>query len=141
MLISNWTKDLTLYTNGTSTLTDAQRRKLEEHRVRMMEKEVAGIEHRHGYIERVVFKDGSSASVQAVYIPSPFEQKCRIPVSLGCALTEEGYIKINNFMETDIEGVYAIGDNASKMRTVANAVAMGTSAGLNISKKLILQEF
>jgi hypothetical protein len=37
--------------------------------------------------------------------------------------------------------VYAIGDNASRMRTVANAVAMGTTAGMVISKKMIIEAF
>ena len=38
-------------------------------------------------------------------------------------------------------GVFAVGDNAAKMRTVANAVAMGTTAGIAISKKMILEAF
>jgi thioredoxin reductase len=60
---------------------------------------------------------------------------------LGCEFTEEGYIKIDSFQETTIKGVFAIGDNASRMRTVANAVAMGTTVGMTISKNMILEEF
>ena len=60
---------------------------------------------------------------------------------LGSYHREEGYIKIDGFQETTIKGVFAIGDNAAKMRTVANAVAMGTTAGMTISKKMILEEF
>jgi thioredoxin reductase len=60
---------------------------------------------------------------------------------MGCELTEEGYIAIDPFYETNIKGIFAIGDNAAKMRTVANAVAMGTSAGMMISKKMILDAF
>jgi thioredoxin reductase len=60
---------------------------------------------------------------------------------LGCQLTEQGYVKIDSFMETTIAGVFACGDNAATMRTVANAVAMGTTAGMIASKKMILDEF
>lgn len=140
-LISNWTKDLTLFTNGPATLTVPQREKLAQHQIEVIEKEIEKLVHQQGQLEQLVFKDGSGFYLKAVYAPSPFEQHCKIPEQLGCELTEEGYIKTDPGYETTIEGVYAIGDNASKMRTVANAVAMGTAAGIALSKKMILEEF
>ncbi len=140
-LISNWTKDLTLFTNGISALTSMQRTKLDQHRIKTVEKEIERLQHNNGHLRNIIFKDGSSASLKAIYAPAPFEQHCTIPESLGCELTGEGYIRIDSFQETTVKGVFAIGDNASKMRTVANAVAMGTSAGMMISKKMILEAF
>ncbi len=140
-LISNWTKDLTLLTNGTATFTIDQRKKLYEHRIEIVENEIEKLEHNNGNLRHIIFKDGSVLSIKALYAPAPFEQHCKIPESLGCELTEEGYIKIDNFLETSVKGIFAIGDNASKMRTVANAVAMGTTAGMAISKKMIMEAF
>lgn len=140
-LIANWTKDLTLFTNGPSSLTVEQRAQLQQHEIKIVEKKIEKIEHNNGYIQHILFEDGTSFPLKALYAPSPFGQHCKIPELLGCALTEEGYIKIDNFQETTIPGVFAIGDNASKMRTVANAVAMGTTAGIVISKQMILEEF
>lgn len=140
-LISNWTEDLTLFTNGSSTLTIQQRQKLEQHQVKVIEKEIEKIEHNNGYIRYIIFKDGTTSAIQTVYAPSPFVQHCKIPELLGCELTEEGYIKIDHFQETTVEGVFAVGDNVAKMRTVANAVSMGTTAGMMISKKMILEAF
>jgi len=37
--------------------------------------------------------------------------------------------------------VFACGDNTTRMRTVANAVAMGTATGLMVNKELIEGEF
>lgn len=140
-LISNWTKDLTIFTNGPSTLTDDQRENLQKHHIKIVESEIERLEHDNGDLRNVIFKDGLKYSIKAIYAPSPFEQHCKIPELLGCDLTEEGYIKIDSFQETTVDGVYAIGDNAAKMRTVANAVATGTTAGMVISKKMILEEF
>jgi thioredoxin reductase len=140
-LIANWTKDLTLFTNGPSTLTVEQSVQLQQHEIKIVEKKIEKFEHNNGHIQDLWFEDGTSFSLKAIYAPSPFEQHCKIPELLGCALNEEGYIKIDNFQETTIPGVFAIGDNASKMRTVANAVSMGTAAGIAISKKMILEEF
>lgn len=140
-LIGNWTKDLTLFTNGPSSLTEPQQKKLEQHQVLIIEKEIDRLVHQQGQVDHLVFKDGSRFSLTAIYTPSPFEQHCKIPEQLGCELTEDGYIKTDPAYETTIGGIYAVGDNASKMRTVANAVAMGTAAGISLSKKMILEEF
>ena len=140
-LISNWTNDLTLFTNGHSTLTDEQTEKFECHHIKIIEKEIERFEHTNGYIQDIIFKDGAKYSVQAIYAPVPFEQHCTIPHSLGCEVTNEGYIKVDPFQETTVNGVFACGDNATRMRTVANAVAMGTTAGITVSKKMIFEEF
>lgn len=140
-LISGWTNDLMLHTNGVSRLTAEQKSKLQQRAVETIDKEIGHVEHANGYLQNVVFKDGTKIAIDAIYAPSPFVQHCKIPEALGCELTEEGYIKIDGFQETTVEGVYAIGDNASRMRTVANAVAMGTTAGMVISKKMIVEAF
>jgi thioredoxin reductase len=140
-LISNWTKDLTVFTNGTAALTAGQKEKLQQHQIKIIEKEIARLRHDDGYIRELIFKDGSTSPIKVIYAPGTFEQHCKIPESLGCELTEEDYIKVDSFQETSIKGVFAVGDNATKMRTVANAVAMGTTAGMMLSKQMILEEF
>ena len=141
MMISNWTPNLTLYTNGKSTLTDDQQLKFRDHRINIVEKEIDRLEHVEGHVELFIFRDGSKATPSAIYAPCPFEQHCRIMETLGCELNEEGYIKIDPFHETTIPGIYACGDNVTRMRTVANAISMGTSAGMAVNKKLIVETF
>jgi thioredoxin reductase len=140
-LISNWTNDLALYTNGKSTLTIEQTKKLEKHNIKIVEKEIIKLEHSNGYLQNIIFKDGTKAEVKAMYSRNSFEQHCRIPEALGCELNDEGYIKVNPFQETSVDGVYACGDNTTRMRSVANSVAMGTAAGMTASKKMILEQF
>jgi thioredoxin reductase len=140
-LISNWTNKLTVFTNGQATLSKSQRSELSRHSIKIVEKTIARLQHDNGYVQRICFQDGSHSSIDVMYAPAPFQQHCKIPEDMGCELTAEGYIKTDGFHLTTIDGVYAIGDNVSKMRTVANAVASGTSAGLVISKKMILENF
>ncbi len=140
-LISNWTNDLTLFTNGASTLTIEQTAKLERHGIKIVEKEVERFEHSNGYLQKIIFRNGTKSTIKVIYAPIPFEQHSKIPESLGCELTDEGYIQIDSFQETIVKGVYACGDNVSRMRTVANAIGMGTSAGITVSKKMILEAF
>lgn len=140
-LLSNWTTDLTLFTSGASTLIAEQREQLEKHQITIVEKEIERLEHAHGSVQQIVFKDGTRSSVKAVYAAAPFVQHCPIPATLGCALTDEGYLKIDPFQETTVKGVFACGDNAVRMRTVANAIATGTATGIMVNKELIVEQF
>ncbi len=140
-LISNWTKDLTLFTNGKSTLTTQQSTILESHNIKTEEKEIEELEHIDGQLQHILFKDGSKKTVKAIYTKLPFEQHCPIPEQLGCALNDEGYLKIDTSHKTTIKGIFACGDNVSRTRTVANAVSMGTTAGMAVNKELIEDSF
>jgi len=140
-LISNWTEDLTLFTNGISTLTSQQELQLQHHRIRIVKKEIEYLDHSNGFVQNIVFKDQSKEPVKAIYLRPPFEQHSDIPEMMGCELTEDRYLKIDAFQETTVPGVYAVGDNASRLRTVANAVSMGTAAGIIVSRKMIFEQF
>ena len=141
MLISNWTNDLTLYTNGPSTLSDPQTKKLKEHNIKIEDRHLARFDHINGQIQNIVFKDGSKTSLKAMYARVSFEQHCTLPEALGCEITEDGYIKVDGFQKTTIEGIFAVGDSTTRMRTIANAVAMGTTAGTVVNKEMCLEDF
>ena len=140
-LIANWTGDLTLYTNGKSTLSSEQTFKLKKHFITIEESEIEKLEHVDGYLKNIIFKNGMTSPVKALYARSPFVQNCAIPELLGCELNEDGYIKIDPAQRTTIPGVFASGDNTTRIRTVANAVAMGTNAGMMVNKELIEEQF
>jgi thioredoxin reductase len=140
-LISNWTDQLTLFTNGPSDFTIEQNIKLQNHGIRIIENEVSELVHHAGYIQQVTFKDGGTAALKAAYIRSPFRQSCQLPEMMGCTLSEHSYIEVDEFQETLVPGIFACGDNTNMMRTLANAIATGTITGMAISKKLISAEF
>jgi thioredoxin reductase len=140
-LISNWTKDLTLVTNGRSTLTAEQERLIKKHDIEIIEKEIEKFEHVGGHLKSVYFKDGTRLPVSVIYARSSFEQHCPVPAKLGCEVTEDGYLKADAFQKTTVDGVFACGDNVTRMRTVANAVAMGTTAGMIASREIVFEEF
>jgi thioredoxin reductase len=140
-LISNWTKDLALYTNGKSTLTREQTAKLQSHHIDIIETPIESFEHTNGQITNIIFKGGSKVPVTAIYTRPSFTQHCDIPTQLGCEITEQGYIKVDEFQRTTVHGVLACGDNATFMRSVANAVAQGTFSGAMINREIIDEEF
>ena len=139
--ILNWTRDLTVFTNGPTTLSEEQSAKLKGHNVKVVEIEIQTLAHTNGYLDKIIFKDGTSIGVKALYARPDFEQHCPIPEMLGCEFTEEGYIKIDSFQKTAVPGVFACGDNTTRMRSVANAVGMGTLAATVVNKEIIFEDF
>lgn len=140
-LISNWTKDLRLCTNGKSTLTLEQTEILKQHGVQIFEEEIDSLEHKEGYIQNIIFKNKEKVEVKAIYARPPFEQHCSLPTVLGCENNEQGLIKVDTMQKTNIGGVYASGDCTTQMRSVAIAVSTGSFAGAVINKELIDEDF
>ena len=140
-LINNWTNNLTVFTNGKSTLTEEQVGKLKKHNIELVEKEIDFFAHKNGQIENIIFKDGSSETLKAIYARPKFEQHCELPKLLGCEFTEQNHIKIDFFQKTTQNGIFACGDNSSMMRAVSYAVAMGGMAGSMANREIIEEEF
>lgn len=140
-VIRNWTDRLTLYTNGTSTLSPEEVRKLNTHGILVIENEISDIEENDGNIVRVNFKDTLPDTAEVIYTQLPFRQQCDIPEKLGLSVTEKGFIFVNKCMESSIPGIFAAGDCLSLFRSVAHAVASGNKAGALINKCLIDERF
>jgi thioredoxin reductase len=140
-LISNWTRHLTLFTNGKSTLTTQQNDQLKAHGIELIETKISHLTHQQGYLQNIVFSNYEMAAIKVLYAHVPMEQTSHIPMALGCELTEEGYIKTDRLQKTSVDGIYACGDGTSKIRTVANAVATGTTAGMMLNKEMVIQAF
>lgn len=139
-MITNWTKDLTLFTNGKSTLTAEQTATLLGKNVTLIETPVEVIKHQNGQLETIKLAGGKAISLNAVYAKPDFEQNS-IVESLGCELKENGYIEVDLFQKTTVSGVYACGDNTNMFRSVAFAVSSGNMAGAACNKELIDEDF
>lgn len=140
-VIRNWTDKLTLYTNGTSTLSQEEVLKLNSHGILVIENEITDIEQSDGNIGRINFKDTLPETPEVIYTQLPFKQQCDIPEKLGLEMTEKGFILINKCCETSVPGIFAAGDCLTLQRSVANAVASGNKTGALINKCLIDEDF
>ena len=136
-LIQHWTQNLTLFTNGQSTLNKDQTNLIKRLDISLVEKEVDRLQHQSGSLDKILFRDGSSTGLSAIFSRVEFEQHCKIPMELGCKLTEQGHIEVDDMQKTSVDGIFAAGDNTVPFRTVSIAVAAGTKAGAVINMELI----
>ncbi|MCJ8152344.1 NAD(P)/FAD-dependent oxidoreductase [Chryseobacterium sp. SSA4.19] len=139
-IVFNLTKDLTLFTNGMSTLTPEQAERFNQNKIRIVEDEIDKVIHKNGQIQKLIFKNGKEFPLEALYAKIAFEQNIN-PGDLNLEMTEHGFINIDHFHKTNVEGVFACGDNVSMMRSVANAVAQGNMSGAIVNRELSVEEF
>lgn len=140
-LISNWTNNLTLFTDGAAMFDASQYSKLKKNNITVVESELMHIEQQNGVIKELHLKNGERINIKALYHRPPFIQHSDIYRQLQCELSNDGYIKIDPSHKTTIPGVFACGDNTTRIRTVANAVAQGTTTAIMVNKELIEETF
>ncbi|OOQ59717.1 NAD(P)/FAD-dependent oxidoreductase [Mucilaginibacter pedocola] len=140
-IITNWTQEITLLTNGPSTLKEEQIAELEKHNITINPKPIKSISHEDGYMNNICFEDGSNLKLTVMYAKLPFIQTCPLLQTLGCEFTDAGFIKIDEMQATTVKGVYAAGDNTTMMRSVPSAVAQGNKAGAMINHQLVNEDF
>lgn len=139
-LIFNWSKKLTLFTNGPSTLTHEQLNLLKSHKITIIEDQIIGFEHKNGQLKNVILPD-SIIKLTTIYTRPEFKQTNDIAYSLGCEFTEEGLIKTDIFQRTTIKNVFACGDNSSPLRSLFQSIATGNLAGTILNNQLIQESF
>lgn len=139
-LIQHWSNQLTLFTNGSATLTIDQRDTLDQLQIPVVETPVTAIEHEAGMLTALLFADGRRARPDAIFARVPFRQHTDIATRLGCSLLENGLIEATEFGETNVPAVFATGDATTLMRQVSVAVANGTKAGAWINRELVADD-
>lgn len=141
-LLKCWSRDLVLCTNGKADLSGEQRQLLAKHNVEIREEKIIRFEGTKGKLEMIIFETGENLARQGMLIHLEQHPHSDLAEKLGCELTATGHIKVDNFSETSVKGVYAAGDITSMMQSIAVAVAQGSvAAGGGIVHSLIREDF
>lgn len=140
-LLKHLTQDITVLTQGNTEFSSQQIQILTQNNIGLIPKEILELRHHQGYIQEVVFQDHTSIALQALYLGTTFEQQCSIAQDLGCELTKTGHIAVDGFQKTTVEGIYACGDATNASRSVATAVASGSTAAIMAIRDLSLDFF
>ncbi|GHE23337.1 NAD(P)/FAD-dependent oxidoreductase [Sphingobacterium griseoflavum] len=139
-MVRNLTANLTLITSP-KHFNEVQLAQLKRNQISILDVDITAIQHDAGKMSSLELSNGDIQAVDALYVAAPFVQRDDIYQQLGCALTENGYIKVDGFQKTSTDGVYACGDNSSMMRSVATAVYTGNLTGAMVNRELVEEEF
>lgn len=137
-LIRQWSRDVTLLTNGPATFDGEQRTLLASRSIAVHETPIARVEHANGSIASVVLADGRGIACTALFARLRTNVPMAFAEGLGCAITPVGLLQVDPMQRTTVPGVFASGDCASPMRSLSMAVASGGMAGAVIVHELVL---
>lgn len=134
-LIRNWSSRVTVFSNGVEVSGEV-RLALEPMGVKIEESPLRMLEHEGGMLRRVHLGSGESVELSALYHRPRSTPQSSLAVDLGCEITPQGLISVSMFQQTSQPGVYACGDAASPIRSVAAAVFAGSMAGAALNREL-----
>jgi thioredoxin reductase len=140
--VYNLNKDLTIFTNGQCAFSAEQQSKLQQQGIGLIETPVIAVEDEPGGI-RLVLADGTVHHKYAAYVRTVrMQYHTELAVQLGCELEEAGSVKVDEFQQTTVPGVFAAGDVAHPMfHQVMAAVAGGIKAGGMCNGQMATEDF
>lgn len=137
-LLTNWSSNITVCSNGPAELTEDQRRQLSAAGIPIIEEKIARVEG-EAHLEQVVFEDGSVIPCKGLFTRPIQTQRSGLAGSLGCEIDELGRVKTSGVGATSIQGLYVAGDAGTFGQNVVMAATAGGMAGGMVSEELAVE--
>lgn len=138
LFLRGWTSQVRVFTHGRAGLEAARPRllaggvELETRAIRRL----VGTHGQIGQISQVELVDGTLIPCDALFTHPP-QRQVEVVASLGLALDETGYVKVDAMTrETSIPGVYAGGDLITRQQGAVFAAAAGVHAATMLNHEL-----
>lgn len=110
LLLSQWSRDLIVFTQGVGHVSEADEAMLAERGVRVDRREVADVAGDRDGLNGVVLADGETVARKAAFVRPDYETALDFAAGLQLALDSEGLIVVDAAGRTTTAGAYAIGD-------------------------------
>jgi thioredoxin reductase len=138
LLTHAWSSDLVLCTDGPDGITASEREQLEGAGIRIREEKIARLNSRRRKLTRIVFEDGPPEARAALFIRPKRSQPHALAERAGLELDDDGLILADASGRTAVPAVYAAGDAAAAVRSVAIAIGSGARAATAMAADLIV---
>lgn len=134
-LVKNLTSEVLVFTNGIAEFSEDEIKYFILNDIPLIQGIIQKAEHQNGNLKGIVIND-KIIPLDALYVKTDLIQSCKIPEKLGCKINENGLIIVDILQRTNIEGVFASGDNSSPFRAISAATSAGNIAGASINMEL-----
>ncbi|MCA1692970.1 MAG: NAD(P)/FAD-dependent oxidoreductase [Actinobacteria bacterium] len=133
----DWAAGVTVVTDGTAFEGDAEcRAALERHGVALLEDDAEALLGVRGALEGVRLRGGSTIPCQLAFFSIEHRPRNELAIQLGCDLTSDGCLVVDEHGQTTVPGVYAAGDVIPGLQLVQVAAAQGAVAGVACAMSL-----
>ena len=137
VLLRSWSDEVTLLADGPAELSDAEAAQLAAAGVVVDERPVAGVRGPGEELDAVAFADGSQRACGGLLVFAPLRARSELAARLGAAVAAQQppgseMLEVDPLQQTTVPGLYAAGDVAAGMPSVANAIASGSRAAMGV---------
>lgn len=141
-IVSNWTDDVIVCTNGRPFLSQEEKEILARKHIHVYEEKILSLIGEGGALEKIAFVDGTVVKRSGGFITPEWKQSSPFAFSLGCAMNERGGIDVDQMKQTTISGVFACGDTlmAGPSQLII-AAGEGSMAGAAVNAALVEESF
>ncbi|SDK36726.1 NAD(P)/FAD-dependent oxidoreductase [Sediminibacillus albus] len=141
-MIFNWSKDLVVCTNGKTLFSKEQNELLTKKNIIVVEDEIESLQGDKGQLKKIRFKNGKEIEREGGFVASKLKQASALAESLGCAMSEMGGIETDDFGRTEVEGLFASGDNSIVAPAqLIIAASEGSKAAIAVVAELVNEDF
>lgn len=140
MLLPDWSRNVTLFTNGTLELNPDQQATLAARGVQVETREVESLEGTAPELAGVRLRDGTVVELDALFTASRTHIASPLAERLGCDFGEGPFGPIvwtDARKETSVPGVFCAGDAARAPHSATWAAADGATAGVSAHQSLV----
>jgi thioredoxin reductase len=136
-MLTGWSHDLVLCSDGAAELSDEQRQKLTDWGVQIREEKIARLDRQDGKLTGIVFANDEVLSRRGLLFRPRSQQHSHLAEKLGCKIGSNNIVEVNDFKQTSVAGVYAVGDASSPLSQISWAAASGAIAASFVNRALI----
>ncbi len=141
LLLTNWSPDIVVVTDGPGHLTAYGRQRLRQHHIGVRQEAVAGLVGDAATGLRCIeFTDGTYLERKALFMHAPQEQRSPLAANLGAKLTGKGAVWVDKNSQTSIPGLYAAGDTTPGQQQALIAAAEGNKAAICLNEALTKEQ-
>jgi thioredoxin reductase len=134
-----WSCDLTIFTHGRARDFDEElTSKVLAEQINIKDERILALEGKDGHVSAIVLDTGERVPVDALFFNVGCSRHCTLAEDLGCDVeTELPNVVVDEYRQTTVEGVYAVGDLVAGSQLVITSAADGAVAAIAINKSLL----
>jgi thioredoxin reductase len=134
IVISQWSRDLVVFTNGVGVVTPEDEVSLASRGVRVDRRQISDVAGDRTGLTGVTLADGETVPRVAAFVRPIYAPNLGYVSSLGLEVDEFGYLVVDGSGRTSVPGVYAAGDSTApgpQQLIVAAGAGAKVAAALN----------
>lgn len=140
LTLTRWSNKITLFTDARKYIRKEEIKNLTKHNIDVITEPIQSFESRNRKLTNILLKNGEKYPADVLFFSNGYEVQCDLVGSLGCIMGKNSLALTDKSQQTNIKGLYVVGDASKDVHFVIVAAAEGAKAGVYINKELMIEE-